>query len=111
MVTFPYILGKYQSHLPYVGTFFQFLKTPQGYIVCIFVPFMLLILYQGINCIKLFRRYKGEQLEEMNAEKARIEAERAENARMMEELLALKAQLEGRTQATPPEGEEGNADN
>ena len=47
----------------------------------------------------------------MNAEKARIEAERAENARMMEELLALKAQLEGRTQATPPEGEEGNADN
>ena len=35
----------------------------------------------------------------MEAEKARIEAERAENARMMEELLALKAQLENRTQA------------
>lgn len=94
IVTYPYILGKYQGHLPYVGTFFNFLKTPQGYIVCIFVPFMLLILYNGINSIRLFRRYKREQLEDMQAEKSKIEAERAESARMMEELLALKAQLE-----------------
>ena len=106
VVTFPYVLGKYQSHLPYVGTFFQFLKTPQGYIVCIFVPFMLLILYQGINCIKLFRRYKGEQVAEMNAEKARIEEERAQNAKMMEELLALKAQLQMQSN-TPPQPETG----
>ena len=94
VVTYPYILGKYETHLPHVGTFFNFLKTPQGYIVCIFIPFMILILYQGVNCVQLFRRYKGEQLEEMNAEKARIEEERAQNARMMEELLQLKAQLE-----------------
>lgn len=99
IVTYPYILGKYQGHLPYVGTFFNFLKTPQGYIVCIFVPFMLLILYNGVNSIRLFRRYKREQLEDMQAEKAQIEAERAESARMMEELLALKAQLE--MQKTP----------
>ena len=101
VVTFPYILGQYQSHLPHVGTFFQFLKTPQGYIVCIFIPFMLLILYQGVNCVQLFRQYKGEQIEEMNAEKARIEEERAQNAKMMEELLALKAQLERQADATP----------
>ena len=107
VVTFPYILGKYQTHLPYVGTFFNFLKTPQGYIVCIFVPFMLLILYQGVNCVQLFRRYKGEQLEEMEAEKARIEEERAQNARMMEELLALKAQLQ---QQAAKEGENADAD-
>ena len=106
VVTYPFILGKYQSHLPKVGTFFQFLKTPQGYIVCIFVPFMLLILYQGINCIKLFRRYKGEQVAEMNAEKARIEEERAQNAKMMEELLALKAQLQMQSN-TPPQPETG----
>ena len=115
VVTFPYILGKYESHLPYVGTFFQFLKTPQGYIVCIFVPFMLLILYQGINCIKLFRRYKGEQVAEMNAEKARIEEERAQNAKMMEELLALKAQLQMQSYTpSQPEAGEGvteDADN
>lgn len=86
VVTYPYILGKYTYHIPKVGTFFQFLKTPQGYFVCIFIPFMLLILYQGLNCIKLFRRYKKEQMEE-------IEAERLENQKMMEELMALKEQL------------------
>lgn len=105
VVTYPYILGKYEAKVPYMGTFFNFLKTPQGYIVCIFVPFMLLILHQGVNTVNLFRRYKGEQMEEMNAEKARIEAERAETARMMEELLALKAQLEQKT--TIPDNEEG----
>lgn len=110
IVTYLYILGKYEGKIPYMGTFFNFLKTPQGYIICIFVPFMLLILHQGINTVKLFRRYKGEQMEAMNAEKARIEAERAETARMMEELLALKAQLEGKTQESPPEGENADAD-
>lgn len=94
VVTYPYILGKYQSHIVGLGTFFNFLKTPQGYIVCIFVPFMLLIIYQGINCIRLFRRYKAEQLAEMQEEKDKIEAERAESAKMMAELQALKAQLE-----------------
>lgn len=108
IVTYPYVLGKYQSHLPHVGTFFNFLKTPQGYFICIFIPFMLLIMYQGINCVKLFRRYKSEQLEEMNEEKARIEQERAENARMLEELMALKAQLE--QQKAPPAQEQGGTD-
>lgn len=94
IVTYPYVLGRYEGHLDKVGTFFNFLKTPQGYIVCIFVPFMLLILYQGVNCINLFRRYKKEQMEELQAKQDAIEAERAENARMIEELKALKAQLE-----------------
>lgn len=110
VVTYLYILGKYEAKIPYMGTFFNFLKTPQGYIVCIFIPFMLLILHQGVNTVKLFRRYKGEQMEEMNAEKARIEAERAETAKMMEELLALKAQLENKAQHAPPEGEDADAD-
>lgn len=105
IVTYPFILGKYKSSIPSVGKFFNFLKTPQGYIVCIFVPFMLLIIYQGINCIKLFRRYKAEQLEEMNAEKEKIKAEREENEKMLAELQALKAQLEGQVAAAPAEEE------
>ena len=107
LVTAPYILGKYHFDIPGLGTFFNFLKTPQGYIICIFVPFMLLILFQGVNTVKLFRRYKGEQMEEMNAEKARIEEERAETAKMMEELLALKAQLEGQKAADVPKDSVG----
>lgn len=94
VVTHMYVLGKYTSHLDGVGTFFNFLKTPQGYIICIFIPFMLLILYQGINCIRLFRRYKKEQTEAMEAERAKIEEERAEAAKMMAELKALKEQME-----------------
>ena len=108
IVTYPYVLGRYEGHLDKVGTFFNFLKTPQGYIVCIFVPFMLLILYQGVNCIRLFRRYKQEQMDELKAKQEAIEAERAENARMIEELKALKAQLEGQQLETlkKSEGEE-----
>lgn len=108
VVTYPYILGKYQKAIPNVGNFFMFLKTPQGYIFCIFIPFMLLILYQGINSIKLFRRYKSEQMAEMKEEREKLEAERAESAKMMEELQALKAQLAQQNtveKAEPPQEE------
>lgn len=93
IVTYPYIKGQYQFHLPKVGHFFNFLKTPQGYIVCIFIPFMILILYQGLNCIRLFRRYKSEQLQGITAECNQNEAESRASAEMMKELQALKTQL------------------
>lgn len=94
IVTYPYVLGKYESHVPGLGTFFNFLKSTPGYFLCIFTPFMLIILYEGLKFFNLFRRYKKEQMEEMQAEKDKIEAEKAENAKMLEELRALKAQLE-----------------
>lgn len=103
IVTYSFVLGKYQTHLPGVGKFFQFLKTTPGYIVCIFLPFLILILMQGINSIRLFRRYKKEQQDELQAEKDKIEAERAEAQKMMAELLAMKAQMQGGMQSeTPP---------
>ncbi len=89
-----YVLGVYAGKLPGVGRFFAFVKSTPGYIVCILVPFLLLILYNGVNVVRLFRKYKREQTETMQAERDQIEAERAENQRMMQELLALKAQLE-----------------
>ena len=88
-----YVLGQYSGKLPGVGNFFAFVKSTPGYIVCILVPFLLLILYNGVNVIRLFRKYKREQMEAMQAEKEKLEAERAENQRMMQELLELKAQL------------------
>lgn len=93
VVTYPYVLGKYSSHIPKVGAFFQFLKTTPGYIVCILVPFLLLILLEGIRCIRLFRKYKAEQQAELQAERDKIEADRAETQRMMQELLQMKAQM------------------
>ncbi len=113
VVTYSFVLGKYQRSLPGVGSFFQFLKTTPGYIVCIFLPFLALILIQGINSIRLFRRYKKEQLEEIEAqreqqkreleqERERLAQQQAQSQKMMEELLKLKNELSGEaTQAVP----------
>ena len=98
VVTYPYVIGKYQRHIPKVGTFFQFLKTTPGYIVCILIPFLALILLEGVRCIRLFRKYKSEEQAELRAERDKIEEERAETQRMMQELLQMKAQM---AQATP----------
>ena len=99
-----YVLGVYSGKLPGVGNFFAFVKSTPGYIVCILVPFLLLILYNGVNVIRLFRKYKREQMEAMQAERDKIEEERAEAQRMMQELLALKAQLDKKDggEGTPP---------
>ena len=110
IVTYPYILGKYESNIPGLGTFFNFLKTTPGYFVCIFIPFMLIILYEGVKFFNLFRRYKQEQMEEMQAEKDKIEAEKAENAKMLEELKALKAQLESKGAVAQPAASEAKAE-
>lgn len=84
----------------------KILNITQGYFVCIFIPFMLLILYQGLNCIRLFRRYKKEQMQEMEEERAKIEMGAAENARMMEELLALKEELARQKKSVQTENKE-----
>lgn len=93
VVTYPFVLGKYCGRIPKLGLFFQYLKTTPGYIICILIPFLLLIGIQGLNCIQIFKKYKKEQMEAMAEEKAKLEEERAESQRMMQELLALKAQL------------------
>lgn len=114
VVTYSFVLGKYQTKLPGVGKFFQFFKTTPGYIVCIFFPFLLLILVQGFNSIRLFRQYKKEQLAEIEAqreqeraelaeERRRLEAQQAESQQMMAELLKLKKELSGKDGGDPSE--------
>lgn len=100
-----YILGQYAGKLPVVGRFFAFIKTTTGYVICILIPFLLLILHNGINVIRLFRKYKGEQIAAMQVKKEQLAKERSENQRMMAELLALKAQLNQRGGITEPASE------
>ena len=85
--------GLYKFDIPKLGTFFAFLKTTPGYFICIFLPFMLLILMQGLSTVKLFRKYKKEQMEELATEREKIEEERRQAAEMMKELQQLKEQL------------------
>jgi len=102
VVTYPFILGKYQTALPKVGTFFQFLKTPQGYIVCILIPFLILIIYQGLNCVKIFKLYKAEQMAELQAEKDALEAQRKQSEAMMAQLMAMQQQMTQQNQSAAP---------
>ena len=107
VVTFPFVLGQYKMALPGVGTFFQFLKTPQGYIICILIPFLLLILYQGLNCVRIFKRYKAEQMEELQAEKDALAAQKKESEDMMAKLLEMQEQM---AQKNAAPSTEANAD-
>lgn len=104
VVTYPYVLGQYKFRLPKLGAFFQFLKTVPGYLIFILTPFMVIILYLGIRSIRLFKAYKKEQLEEIEAEQRKIAEEREEAARMYEELKKLKAELEEKNTAEDAQG-------
>jgi signal peptidase I len=88
-----FVIGKYAGKLPNIGHFFAFLKTTPGYIVCILVPFLLLITWQGVNTVRLFKQYRREQMADIEEERAQIAKEREESAAMLKELQALKEQL------------------
>lgn len=93
VVTYPYVLGKYTGRIPKAGSFFLFLKTTPGYIVCILLPFLLLILMEGVHCIRLFKQYKSEQQTELNEERERLRKDREETQRMKSELAELMSRI------------------
>lgn len=93
VVTYANVIGKYEKRIPKAGKFFQFLKTTPGYILCIFIPFFILILIQVLHSIRLFRIYKKEQMEEIQKERTSLEAERAESKKIYNELQELKTKL------------------
>ena len=93
IVTYPYVLGKYSFHIPKLGTFFNYLKTTPGYIICILIPFLTLIIIEIINSIHLFNKYKLEQRKEIEKEKQDIEKQKQETMAMLKQLQALKTEL------------------
>ncbi len=104
VVRYSQVIGKYQGRIPKVGYFFAFLKTTPGYILCIFLPFVVLIIIQGMNAVVLFKKYKQEQFANINAEhirqkqeleeeRQRLEMQQEESKKMLEELTKLKEQL------------------
>lgn len=117
-----FIIGKYTSQIGGVGHVMAFIKSVPGYIICILTPFLLLIGYQAINVIRLYRKYKDEQnaalveKEQMiDKERSELEAQKLEAAKMLEELAALKAQLASAgaiaTPAAPQETAEEKTEN
>ena len=51
------VLGIYKCKISKVGKFFIFLKTPVGYILFVFTPISLIIIFQLVNCIKALKEY------------------------------------------------------
>ena len=93
IVTYPYVLGKYSFHIPKLGTFFNYLKTTPGYITCILIPFLTLIIIEIINSVHLFNKYKLEQRKEIEKEKQDIEKQKQKTMAMLKQLQALKTEL------------------
>lgn len=93
IVTYEYVIGKYVGKIPNIGRFFAFLKTIPGYLICILLPFLLLIGYYGWKSVKLFKKYRKEQEEELQAEKDKVAEEKRQSEEMMKELQSLRSQL------------------
>ena len=108
------VYSQYLFTMPFLGHFFAFIKTTPGYIVCILIPFLLIIAMQIMNFVQVFRKYRSEQLSEMREERVKLEEDKQANAKMMEELLALKAELEAaKAQAlgnNSPQADDSSAD-
>lgn len=112
-VPFEQVIGQYVFRLPKMGYFFQFLKSPAGYVTLILIPFLLLIVIQAVRFIRLMRQYRSEQQAELEAQQAKLQEERLETQRMKEELERLKAELTAgappvQEAAPPPPSEDGS---
>lgn len=93
IVTYPYIIGKYKTSIPKVGLFFNFLKTTKGYITCILIPFLILILLEVINAINLYSKYRKQQRRELEKERLKIKRQEEKSKAMEKELIELRNKL------------------
>ncbi len=87
------VIGKYEITLSFVGHFFAFLKTTPGYVCCILIPFMILIGMNGANTFQLWKQYRQEQAQTLQAEREQIAAEKEEAQRLLAELARMRAQM------------------
>lgn len=93
MVEPEFVLGTYAGRLPKLGAFFQYTKTTPGYILCILVPFVLLIIYNVVNFARLFKQYKDEQNAVLAQERSEVEEQRRRNEELLAQLQAMGVQL------------------
>ena len=87
------ILGKYSFNIAKAGYVFQFLKSPAGYFVMIFIPFFLIILLEGFRFFRLIKKYRKEKQLEIDEQKEAILVEKQKTEEMESEIIALKEEL------------------
>ena len=82
------VLGRYAFRIAGLGSFFEFLKRVPGYIVCILLPFLVIIGLQIANIVSAVRAARAEKVAAAAAERSRVEA-------LEEEVARLRAQVGG----------------
>lgn len=98
------VLGRYTFRIAGLGSFFEFLKSVPGYIVCILLPFLVIIGLQIANIVSAVRAARAEKAAAAAAERSRVEA-------LEEELARLRAQVGGASVgAQTPQPAEAQAD-
>lgn len=98
------VLGRYAFRIAGLGSFFEFLKSVPGYIVCILLPFLVIIGLQIANIVSAVRAARTEKAAAAAAERSRVEA-------LEEEVARLRAQVGGASVgAQTPQPAEAQAD-
>lgn len=98
------VLGRYAFRIAGLGSFFEFLKSVPGYIVCILLPFLVIIGLQVANIVSAVRAARAEKAAAAAAERSRVEA-------LEEEVARLRAQVGGASVgAQTPQPAEAQAD-
>lgn len=98
------VLGRYAFRIAGLGSFFEFLKSVPGYIVCILLPFLVIIGLQIANIVSAVRAARAEKVAAAAAERSRVEA-------LEEEVARLRAQVGGASVgAQTPQSAEAQAD-
>ena len=91
-----FVYGRYVNHVPNLGNFFDFIRTTKGYILCVLLPFFVLITYNLVIFIMaLYRHLQRKNAAAMERQKKKMEEELKEKDSMLKELEALKAKLAG----------------
>ncbi len=92
-----HILGQYKFNVPNMGTFFAFMKTTPGYICCIGIPFLLMLIIQGGSSVKYAKEiYKEKQQEEqsrLDALSIRVDKLEQQNRELREAMRRLYRRL------------------
>ena len=96
-----FVIGKKVGQIGGVGSVLTFLRKPIGYAICVGIPFVVIMVMQAINTIRLVGGYRKIKHDE------EFKAKDDENALLKAQLEALRAQMNlGATTVEPLETEQ-----
>ena len=104
------IQSVYKFRIPFLGMFIDFLKTPFGFIICLVLPLICFIGWQGYKLILLFFKSKQAELDEQAKSLKNTKAELSEEEKkaIIAEYLANQQKDEKQAQEAKQKEAKGN---